>query len=316
MTSSASAPGSSVPSVALPPVSTGSVNPAIADLLSILDLERLEDNLYRGTSPRDGWQRVFGGQVIGQALVAATRTAPADRAVHSLHCYFVLPGDPAVPIIYKVDLIRDGGSFSTRHVEAIQHGKTIFTLSASFHREEAGLNYQSPMPKVPDPDDCPDKDLPTADLLQQLPERIRAYFERERPLQLRAADITRFLPAAPEDRKNTFNVWIRASSRLPDDPAIHRCVLAYASDLTLLDTSLAIHGRSLFDGGIQSASLDHAMWFHHPFRADEWLLYSQESPFSGNGRGLSRGMIFSRDGTHIATVAQEGLIRLLRPTTP
>ncbi|MFC0217645.1 acyl-CoA thioesterase-2 [Pseudochelatococcus lubricantis] len=284
---------------------------AVAALVSILDLEVLEDNLFRGRSPQVGWQRVFGGQVIGQALVAASHTVPPERGAHSLHCYFIHPGDPAAPIIYVVKHIRDGRSFTTRYVEAVQHGHAIFTLTASFHREEPGLRHQPPMPVVPPPEETGAEELREA-FLHRMPPHIRAYFEAERPIELRPVDYNRFIPGVEGARKPTFDIWIRATGPLPDDPAIHRCALAYASDMTLLDTSLAVHGRSVFDGDIQGASLDHAMWFHQPFRADEWLLYSQESPFSGGARGLSRGLVFTRDGRHIATVAQEGLIRPLR----
>ncbi|MBB3808875.1 acyl-CoA thioesterase II [Pseudochelatococcus contaminans] len=289
------------------------MNKAVLGLIDILNLEQLEENLFRGIGPKEGWQRVFGGQVIGQALVAATRTVEADRPVHSMHCYFVHPGDPKIPIVYEVKRIRDGRSFTTRYVEAIQHGRAIFTLIASFHAHEPGLRHQPPMPDVPMPEETAQEDLQAA-LLQQMPEPIRNYFERERPVELRPVDYSRFLPGTQGARKPSFDIWIRATAPLPDDPAIHRCVLGYASDMTLLDTSLAVHGRSVFEGGIQGASLDHAMWFHRPFRADEWLLYSQESPFSGSARGLSRGLFFTRDGLHVATVAQEGLIRPVDPT--
>lgn len=284
---------------------------AVAALLDILDLEQLEHNIFRGNSPQDGWQRVFGGQVIGQALLAATRTVPSERSAHSLHCYFVRPGDPSVPIIYEVKHIRDGGSFTTRYVEAIQKGETIFTLISSFHIDEPGLRHQPPMPVVPPPEETVPEELKEA-FMNSMPAHIRAYFERERPIELRPVDYSRFLPGTEGARKPAFALWMRATGTLPDDQAIHRCVLAYASDMTLLDTSLAVHGRSVFDGNIQGASLDHAMWFHQPFRADEWMLYSQDSPFAGGARGLSRGQIFTRDGVHIASVAQEGLIRPLQ----
>lgn len=287
---------------------------AVAALINILDLEQVEQNIFRGNSPQAGWQRVFGGQVVGQALVAATRTVPAERSVHSLHCYFVRPGDPTVPIIYEVKHIRDGGSFTTRYVEAIQKGQTIFTLICSFHIEEPGLRHQPPMPAVPPPEETVPEELKEA-FLNSMPAHIRAYFEAERPIELRPVDYSRFLPGTEGARKPTFAIWMRATGALPDDQAIHRCVLAYASDMTLLDTSLAVHGRSVFDGNIQGASLDHAMWFHRPFRADEWLLYSQDSPFAGGARGLSRGQIFTRDGVHIASVAQEGLIRPIQGKT-
>lgn len=280
---------------------------AISDLLEILDLEVLEHNLFRGRSPQVGWQRVFGGQVIGQALVAATRTVEPQRNVHSLHAYFLLPGDPKVPIIYEVDRIRDGRSFTTRRVVAIQHGQAIFSMSASFHVHEPGLVHQVPMPDVPGPEDLPSDEEIKARVLPLMPDPVRAYFERERPIELKPVEFRRYMSREPMEPR--FNVWIRATGRLPDDPAIHQCVLAYASDMTLLDTSLVAHGRTVFERTIQAASLDHALWFHRPFRADEWLLYSQDSPSAGDARGFSRGLIFSRHGELVASVAQEGLIR-------
>lgn len=285
---------------------------AVPELLSILDLEQLEENLFRGRSPQVGWQRVFGGQVIGQALVAATRTVAADRPPHSLHGYFLLPGDPSIPIIYDVERIRDGGSFTTRRVKAIQHGQAIFTLSASFQRMEEGLSHQMKMPDVPQPDDLPDEDEIRKTILPTLPEAIRRYYERERPIELRPVSFDRRVKPG-ETRDPIFNVWIRATGALPDDLAIHQSVLAYASDMTLLDTSLVAHGRSVLEGSIMAASLDHALWFHRPFRADDWLLYAQDSPFSGGGRGLGRGLIFTRTGELVASVAQEGMIRIKRP---
>jgi acyl-CoA thioesterase-2 len=286
----------------------------IPELLSILDLEQLEENLFRGRSPQVGWQRVFGGQVIGQALVAATRTVVADRPPHSLHGYFLLPGDPSIPIIYEVERIRDGKSFTTRRVKAIQHGQAIFTLSASYQVAEEGLIHQMPMPDVPMPEDLPDDGELKKTILPSLPEGIRRYYERERPIELRPVSFDRRIKPG-ETREPVFHVWIKTTNPLPDDPAIHQSVLAYASDMTLLDTSLVAHGRSVLDGSIVAASLDHALWFHRPFRADEWLLYAQDSPFSGGGRGLSRGLIFTRSGELVASVAQEGLIRVRRPNT-
>jgi acyl-CoA thioesterase II len=283
-----------------------SMSRAVTDLLSILDLEQLEVNLFRGQSPKSGWQRVFGGQVIGQALVAATRTVDG-RPPHSLHCYFMLPGDPKIPIIYEVERIRDGKSFSTRRVLAIQHGQAIFAMSASFHREEEGFEHQAEMPKVPGPDELPSEEDVKGRLLLQMPEPMRTYYERERPLEIRPVEIKRYTSRDPGEPR--FHVWIKTLGRLPDDPAIHQCVLAYASDMTLLDTSLFPHGRTVFDPSIQPASLDHAMWFHRPFRADEWLLYAQDTPSAGGARGFSRGLIFKQDGTLVASVAQEGLIR-------
>jgi acyl-CoA thioesterase-2 len=285
---------------------------AVDDLLAILDLEQLEHNLFRGNSPQVGWQRVFGGQVIGQALVAACRTVDTQaRPPHSLHAYFLLPGDPKVPIIYEVDRIRDGKSFTTRRVVAVQHGAAIFSMSASFHVAESGFEHAAAMPPVPGPDDLPSEQEIRSGVLPMMPDPVRAYFERERPIELRPVEYTRYLSRQPMEPK--FNVWIRATGRLPDDPAIHQCVLAYASDMTLLDSSLIVHGRTVFERSIQAASLDHALWIHRPFRADEWLLYSQESPSTSGALGFARGLIFSRDGTLVASVAQEGLIRQRRP---
>jgi acyl-CoA thioesterase-2 len=279
---------------------------AVQDLLAILDLEPLEVNLFRGRSPQVGWQRVFGGQVIGQALVAATRTVDG-RPPHSLHAYFLLAGDPKVPIIYEVDRIRDGKSFTTRRVVAIQHGQAIFSMSVSFHVDEAGLDHQMAMPEVPKPDSLPSDEEIKARILPQLPDPVRRYYERERPIELRPVEFGRYVGQKPADGR--FNVWIRTTGRLPDDPAIHRCVLAYASDLTLLDTALLSQQRSVFDRNIMAASLDHALWFHRPFRADEWLLYTQDSPNLHGARGFARGLIFAADGTLVASVAQEGLLR-------
>jgi acyl-CoA thioesterase-2 len=279
---------------------------AVADLLATLDLEPLEVNLFRGRSPQVGWQRVFGGQVIGQALVAATRTVDG-RPPHSLHAYFLLAGDPKVPIIYEVDRIRDGKSFTTRRVVAIQHGHAIFSMSVSFHNDEDGLDHQMPAPDVAKPDVLPTEAELKQQILPQMPEAVRRYYARERPIELRPVEFGRYLGRKPTDGR--FNVWIRATGALPNDPAIHRCVLAYASDMMLLDTALIPHGRSVFDQNIMGASLDHALWFHRPFRADEWLLYSQDSPNLHGARGFARGLIFTADGTLVASVVQEGLLR-------
>ena len=279
---------------------------AVKDLLTILDLEKLEENLFRGQSPDAGWQRVFGGQVIGQALVAASRTVEG-RKPHSLHGYFLLAGDPKIPIIYDVERIRDGRSFTTRRVKAIQHGQPIFTLSASFQVEEEGFSHDITMPSVPDPDDLPNEQDIRARVMPLMPDPVRKYFERERPIELRPVEFKRYMSREPLEPR--FNVWIRATGPLPDDPAIHQAVLAYASDMTLLDSTLVAHGRTVFEREVQAASLDHALWFHRPFRADEWLLYAQDSPFTGGARGFARGSIFTRQGQLIASVAQEGLIR-------
>jgi acyl-CoA thioesterase II len=284
---------------------------AVQDLLVLLDLEQLEMNMFRGRSPETMWQRVFGGQVIGQALVAACRTVDG-RPPHSLHAYFLLPGDPKVPLIYEVDRLRDGKSFSTRRVIAIQHGRPIFSMAASFHSDEEGFEHQAKMPKVPGPDALPNESEVKQNFMRMMPDPVRRYYERERPIELRPVEFERYLGKKFDDAR--FNVWIRATGQLPDDPAIHRCVLAYASDMTLLDASLVPHGHSVFEKEIMAASLDHALWIHRPFRADEWLLYAQDSPNLRGGRGFSRGLIFSQTGQLIASVAQEGLIRLRRPT--
>jgi acyl-CoA thioesterase-2 len=286
--------------------SESSMSRAVDDLLGILDLEQLEINLFRGRSPQVGWQRVFGGQVIGQALVAACRTVEG-RQPHSLHAYFLLGGDPKVPIIYEVDRIRDGRSFTTRRVVAIQHGHPIFSMSASFHLEEPGYDHAFPMPDVPAPEELPSEAEIKANVMPLMPDPVRAYYERERPIELRPVEYRRYLSREPKEPK--FNVWIRTTGSLPDDPAIHQCVLAYASDMTLLDSALIAHGRTVFERSIQAASLDHALWFHRRFRADDWLLYAQDSPSASGARGFSRGLIFARDGTLVASVAQEGLIR-------
>lgn len=282
---------------------------AVSDLLSILDLEQLDINLFRGRSPQVGWQRVFGGQVIGQALVAAVRTVEG-RPAHSMHAYFLLPGDPKVPIIYDVDRMRDGGSFTTRRVTARQHGHPIFSMLASFHAHEEGLDHQATMPEVPPPEDLPSDAEMREKLLPTMPEAVRRYYERERPIELRPVEFDRYRGKKYPDGK--FHIWIRATGKLPDDPAIHQCALAYSSDYALLDTALAPHGRTLFEKEFMGASLDHALWLHRPFRADDWLLYAQDSPNLHGSRGFARGLIFKRDGTLVASVAQEGLVRLRR----
>ncbi len=281
---------------------------AIENLLSILDLEPLEHNLFRGRSPEDGWQRVFGGQVIGQALVAASRTVEADRHAHSLHAYFMRPGDPSVPIIYEVDRIRDGKSFTTRRVVAIQHGQAIFSLSASFQVDEEGLSHQATGPQVPQPEQLISEEELKAKFIDHVREPIRRYWQRERPIEFRHVSLDHF--TTRKKLESAHCVWFRATGALPDDAAIHKCVLAYASDMWLLETSLYPHGRMNFDRDMQVASLDHAMWFHRPFRADDWLLYAMDSPSASGARGFSRGAVFTRDGVLVASVAQEGLIRV------
>jgi len=285
------------------------MTPALQELLDILDLEQLEHNLYRGRSPSTSWQRVFGGQVIGQALVAAQRTVGTDRFVHSLHAYFMRPGDSSVPIVYQVERLRDGGSFSTRRVTAIQHGHAIFSLEGSFQIDEGGLDHQLAMPlDVPHPDtQMNGRDLVAA-YGDQVPATLRRYWERERPIEMKPVFLEHY--TSREKLPPFQQVWIRVRGPLPEDRATQSVVLAYLSDLTLLDTSTFAHGRALFDPDIQAASLDHAMWFHRPHRLDGWLLYTQDSPSASSARGFTRGLIYAEDGTLVASVAQEGLIRL------
>ena len=281
-------------------------SPAVAELLAILDLEKIEENIFRGGSPKSGWQRVFGGLVVAQALVASARTV-AGRAPHSLHGYFLLPGDPQAPIVYEVDRLRDGKSFTTRRCNAIQHGRAIFSLSASFQIDEAGLEHAVSMPDVPLPETLPSEAEIVAKYGAIMPEPIRRWFASDRPIETRPVDPSRYVQhgaGAPAQ-----DVWLRTTGPLPDDPAIHRAVLAYLSDMTLLDTALIGHGHYVFDVKLQIASLDHALWFHRPFRADEWLLYTQDSPNASGARGLTRGLLFSRDGRLVATAMQEGLMR-------
>ena len=279
-------------------------------LVSILDLEELELNLFRGRTPKEDRIRVFGGQVAGQALVAAGRTVAAG-VVHSLHAYFLRSGDPSIPIVYQVDRIRDGRSFTTRRVVAIQHGDAIFNLSASFQRPEEGLEHQIPMPEAPDPESLPSfQERTERYLTASAPTELRRWLMRDRPIDVRHVNPVDYLH--PEKRPPRQLVWIRADGTLPDSPLLHQCVVAYASDMTLMDTATLPHAVSWVDGRFQMASLDHAMWFHRPFRADEWLLYVQESPTASSGRGFTTGSLFRRDGTLVVSVAQEGLIRQRR----
>jgi acyl-CoA thioesterase-2 len=282
-------------------------------LLDLLDLEQIEVNIFRGRSPDEAVQRVFGGQVAGQALVAAGRTVPDDRQVHSLHAYFIRPGDPAVPLVYTVERVRDGRSFSTRRVTAVQHGRTIFALSASFHRPEPGLDHAMPMPQVPPPEEV----RPSAERLEQaLGVSLPTHF-RDSPIDLRTVGPLSIEASRDLSLRTTRSlVWLRVNGTLPDDPLLHVCLMTYASDLTLLDTVLLAHGRSWYDGLTKGASLDHAMWFHRPFRADQWLLYAQESPVAHGGRGLARGEVFTADGDLVVSVVQEGLIRTMPEPPP
>jgi len=279
----------------------------LEELIDLLDLDRTGPDDFRGRSPAESLQRVFGGQVAGQALVAAGRTVLADRPVHSLHAYFLRPGDPLVPIDYRVDRIRDGRSFTTRRVVAVQHGKAIFNLAASFHVVEAGLDHQLPMPDVPPPES-----LPTfSELVENHREQLPPFYRRPRPIDVRYVEAPPWMARSAEPRARQA-VWMRADGALPDDPLLHVCALTYASDITLLDSVLLAHGLSWDGVSVNGASLDHAMWFHRPFRADAWLLYDQEAPTASGACALARGSIFSRDGRLLVSVVQEGLLRVPR----
>lgn len=283
---------------------------ALDDLLALLELETLEVNLFRGVSPDEDRQRVFGGQVAAQALVAVGRTVDDDRRVHSLHSYFLRPGDPNIPIIYEVDRIRDGRSFTTRRVVAIQHGKAIFNLAASFQVDEEGPDHAMEMPVVPAPEELPTFRERIEPYIEKLGPEATDWLVRERPIDSRPVDDPHWLEPAP--RPPAQDVWIKTNGTLPDDPLLHACVVAYASDLSLLDTATLPHAIG-YNAGYMMASLDHAMWFHRPFRADEWLLYHQTSPSAHGARGLALGHVFRADGVLVITVMQEGLLRPLRP---
>jgi acyl-CoA thioesterase-2 len=280
---------------------------ALGHLVRTLALEQLEHNLFRGISPDDGWQRVYGGQVVGQALRAASLTVENRRA-HSLHAYFLRAGDPKVPIIYDVDRIRDGGSFSTRRVIAIQHGEPIFSMGCSFHHDEPGFEHQTEMPQVPMPEDLPSEKEMLKALLQSMPEPIKNYWQRERPIEVRPVDLSRYT-APQKSETTTQQVWLRPTGMIPPDPSLHLCAIAFATDIALLDTALVPHGRVLFDPRLALASLDHALWFHKPASFDDWLLYSTDSPATHGARGFTRGSLFTRSGELVASATQEGLIR-------
>jgi acyl-CoA thioesterase II len=287
--------------------------PDNADLLAILDVKPLSTGVYEGLSPANGWKRIYGGQVVAQALRAAAETVPNAgdagdrRAPHSLHSYFLRPGDPAIPIRFEVELLRDGGSFTTRRVVVSQQQSTgtevIFVMSASFHKAEPGLDHQAVMPDVPQPDQLPDEQH----LLKLLPARFRHLLDSGWPIEMRLVEYDRFTSKGPKAPRQ--HVWMRARQPPPADRIVHECVLAFASDYSLLDTSLVTHGTLIGDPRIQAASLDHAMWFHRPAIADDWLLFAHESPSAQGARGFCRGQVFSRDGRLIASLAQEGLIR-------
>ena len=279
---------------------------AVDQLLEVLDLRQVGPATFRGMSPQVGAQRVFGGQVAGQALVAAGRTVAVDRFVHSLHGYFVRPGDPTEPIEYGVETIRDGRSFSVRRSTAQQHGRTIFFMSASFQVLEEGLDHHSPAPTgVPGPDDVPTM----VERMADYPERLGALASAPQAVDVRYLGEPGWVSPGNRPAAEQQRVWMRIAGVLPDDPLIHACALAYASDLTLLDSVLSVHGEVWGPGGVIGASLDHALWFHRPFRADEWFLYDCTSPSASGSRGLATGRMFTSDGRHIASAVQEGLLR-------
>src|SRR4051812_4941590 len=288
---------------------TRAANP-VDRLVDLLDLERIDLNIFRGRSPEQSLQRVFGGQVAGQALVAAGRTTDGERPVHSLHAYFLRPGRPGVPIVYQVERVRDGRSFTTRRVVAIQQGRTIFNLTASFHQPEPGFEHQLPMPEVPEPESLPGLGDELRSHLDVLPEALERMTRRQ-PFEIRYVERLRWTPEEIEGAEPRSAVWMRAVGQLGDDPLVHTCALTYASDMMLLD-AVRVPVEPLWGPrGFDMASLDHAMWFHRPFRADEWFLYDQESPIATGGRGLARGRIYDTEGRLLVSVVQEGLFRKL-----
>ena len=282
------------------------------ELVKLLALERIEENLFRGQSQNLGWGTVFGGQVLGQALSAAVQTVPPERHAHSLHAYFLRPGDPNRPIVYDVDRIRDGGSFTTRRVVAIQGGQAIFNLAASFQKEEAGFEHQDEMPEAPPPESLPTERERFAPYLDRLKPALRERALTQGPFEIRLVDPPND-PFQPTPRPPARMIWLRAIARLPDDLALHRYLLAYASDHAFVTTALLPHGVTWYTPEMQVASLDHVMWFHQPFRVDEWLLHVIDSPAARGARGLVRGRVFTQDGRLIASTAQEGLMRKRTP---
>jgi acyl-CoA thioesterase II len=288
------------------------MNQALSDLLDLLDLEQIEENIFRGQSRSAVVPRVFGGQVAAQALVAAGRTVPADRHAHSLHAYFLRPGDPGAPIVYTVERIRDGRSFTTRRAVAVQHGRPIFALSASFQLAEEGLEHQAPMPAAPDPATLPTSAERFRDYDHLDPAVVEKFLEAREAIDLRYVEEPPFGKYG-EPREPHSQVWFRTNGKLDDDPLLHVVLATYVSDMTLLDSVLLAHGRGGWAvGDVVGASLDHAMWFHRPFRADEWLLYDQESPSAHGGRGLGQARIYTQDGSLAISVIQEGVVRVPR----
>lgn len=284
-------------------------NPLVGELIDLLQLERLEENLFRGQSRDIGTRYVFGGQVVGQALSAAQRTVDPARSVHSLHAYFLRAGDIEAPIVYEVDRARDGKSFSVRRVVAIQHGEIILNCAASFQIAEPGVEHQLSMPQVPQPEDlAPPEPMPATELAG-IPVKLQRWLNMKGPFEFRHVYPRNELK--PPKRPPFQQVWFRLVDRAPDDPTLHRAMLAYASDFHLIGTATLPHGISYLQHNVQMASLDHALWFHRPFRVDEWLLYACDSPSAQGARGLTRGLIYSRDGRLVASTAQEGMIRIL-----
>jgi acyl-CoA thioesterase II len=279
----------------------------LQELLKQLELEKIEENIFRGQSQDLGLRNVFGGQVLGQALSAASRTVPGNRPAHSLHAYFILPGDSDLPIVYTVDCIRDGKSFTTRNVAAVQKGRVIFSMSASFHKEEAGFEHQDAMPQVSGPEGIESELEMAHRLIEKIPLPLRDKLLCVKPIEIRHLNPVN--PFAPHPLPPEKFVWFRTRGAVPDDPAVHRYLLAYASDFSLVSTALYPHGHTFWEPEMQVASLDHAIWFHRDFRMDQWLLYAMTSPSAGRARGLSIGRVFTRDGRLVATVAQEGLMR-------
>ena len=277
------------------------------DLIGLLELEPLEHNIYRGLNRDIGTGRIFGGQVLAQSLVAAARTVEEDRPVHSLHGYFILAGDLSLPVVYFVDRLRDGGSFTTRRVTAIQHGRAIYNMSASFHRREEGLEHQSAMPDVPGPEGLRSELEMLREMADRIPARLRHVLTQDRPLDIRPVEVVD--PFDPEPRPAVRHLWIRALGRIGEEALHHQAVMAYASDYGLLGAALQPHGVTFRRPDMMVASLDHAIWFHRPFDANEWLLYAIESPVTAGARGFSRGTFFTREGVLVASVAQEGLVR-------
>lgn len=283
------------------------MNQTLDTLVSLLSLEPIEENLFRGRSQDLGFRQLFGGQALGQSLSAASQTVSAERPVHSLHGYFIRPGDAQLPVVYQVDRVRDGGSFSTRRVNGIQKGEIIFTCIASFHGQESGFEHQLPMPDVAGPEDLPDEWQLAHRLSHLVPPSVLEKLQSPKPIEIRP--VTSLDPSDPKPMEPVRHVWFRADGNLPDDPVLHRYLLAYASDFNFVGTALQPHGVSLWSKFIQLASLDHSLWFHRDVRVDEWLLYSMDSPWAGNARGFARGSIFNQSGQLVASVAQEGLMR-------